>query len=980
MNYTSVNKIRLWVLIVFLILYNIKCICENISDLKKRLCFNNFSNSKKKIKKKWLAKKKKNYLTIWKNKTYTTKRRNGYGKIEYKREENKKDDYNFMNTSLYLNYISNVKNFLFNKNNNKKNKIYYHKCKKSNIIQAKINDNDTLLSDEEFRNDVDRNDKEYYNIKKEYSENVCNQNRINDLSNCSVSSNNNILNECSSEVKKEMNYPLHNELYDNLNDNTIGHLKSEKCKEKYIRNFCILAHIDSGKSTLADRFLELTNTIKKKRMQEQFLDMMCLEREKGITIKLKAVRMHYNNYVFNLIDTPGHFDFYHEVKRSLNVCEGAILLIDGGKGIQSQTLNIFFELKKHDIKIIPVINKIDLSTCLYDKIKDDLINKFNFKENEILKISAKYGKNVKMLFQRIISDIPPPINTINSFFRGVVFDSFFDQYKGVVLIIKVLNGELRKKTEIFFINSAKSYIIQEVGYLVPEMKPTDVISQGDIAYVCSNIRNCDDIQISETIVNKDIIKKNNHNEFVINFKKINLGRDKNIMQRLSDEGKQYLTHHNKGEIKGDENGQIKSFQYNEVKVDERYERNKEEIIYDHEHKKEGIFNIHKNDDLIKENIKEKENFSCSIQGNDNAIPILKKTDINIKSIAANKIEASYPSVYCNIYCVNDKKSNELEMSLNKLKLNDSSFSFKKYICETLGKGFKCGFNGLLHLNIIQERIKREYNIDTIVTAPSVNYLIRVKEKYMDKRLKEKLLEKNFDIQNMHIEQMDKTSSDDCFFFMTSNVNDIPTKNVVHSIYEPYVKTNIITPEIYQKYIMNECFKRRGIFIKKEIMNDQIIFLFEMPLSEILINFLDQIKSSTKGYGSMSYENIIIYKPSELYKIHIYINKKKIDSLSFLAHKLNYEDKSRKLVSKLKTLINPHQFLIIIQAALESKIFVSEKIKPLKKNVTAKCYGGDITRRRKLIEKQNEGKKKMFEIGKVKLPPNIFTKLFDIKSE
>ncbi|EUR72357.1 GTP-binding protein LepA [Plasmodium falciparum 7G8] len=1007
MNYTSVNKIRLWVLIVFLILYNIKCICENISDLKKRLCFNNFSNSKKKKKKKWLAKKKKNYLTIWKNKTYTTKRRNGYGKIEYKREENKKDDYNFMNTSLYLNYISNVKNFLFNKNNNKKNKIYYHKCKKSNIIQAKINDNDTLLSDEEFRNDVDRNDKEYYNIKKEYSENVCNQNRINDLSNCSVSSNNNILNECSSEVKKEMNYPLHNELYDNLNDNTIGHLKSEKCKEKYIRNFCILAHIDSGKSTLADRFLELTNTIKKKRMQEQFLDMMCLEREKGITIKLKAVRMHYNNYVFNLIDTPGHFDFYHEVKRSLNVCEGAILLIDGGKGIQSQTLNIFFELKKHDIKIIPVINKIDLSTCLYDKIKDDLINKFNFKENEILKISAKYGKNVKMLFQRIISDIPPPINTINSFFRGVVFDSFFDQYKGVVLIIKVLNGELRKKTEIFFINSAKSYIIQEVGYLVPEMKPTDVISQGDIAYVCSNIRNCDDIQISETIVNKDIIKKNNHNEFVINFKKINLGRDKNIMQRLSDEGKQYLTHHNKGEIKGDENGQvkcdengqvklkcdengqvkcdknkgeIKSFQYNEVKVDERYERNKEEIIYDHEHKKEGIFNIHKNDDLIKENIKEKENFSCSIQGNDNAIPILKKTDINIKSIAANKIEASYPSVYCNIYCVNDKKSNELEMSLNKLKLNDSSFSFKKYICETLGKGFKCGFNGLLHLNIIQERIKREYNIDTIVTAPSVNYLIRVKEKYMDKRLKEKLLEKNFDIQNMHIEQMDKTSSDDCFFFMTSNVNDIPTKNVVHSIYEPYVKTNIITPEIYQKYIMNECFKRRGIFIKKEIMNDQIIFLFEMPLSEILINFLDQIKSSTKGYGSMSYENIIIYKPSELYKIHIYINKKKIDSLSFLAHKRNYEDKSRKLVSKLKTLINPHQFLIIIQAALESKIFVSEKIKPLKKNVTAKCYGGDITRRRKLIEKQNEGKKKMFEIGKVKLPPNIFTKLFDIKSE
>ncbi|SOV22485.1 GTP-binding protein, putative [Plasmodium sp. DRC-Itaito] len=982
MNCTSVNKRRLWLLIIFLILYNIKCICENIGDLKKRLCFNNFSNAKKK-KKKWLAKKKKNYFNIRENKKYnTTKRRKYYGRIN----NNKKDDYNFMNTSLYLNYISNVNSFLYyNTNNDKKKKKCYYMCKKSNnIIKAKINDNDNILFDNNLRHEEQSSDKEYYNINNEYTQNVYNKYMIDDLSN------DNTLNECSSDIKKESINQTDNQMNDNLNDNVNFDLKDKKCNQKNIRNFCILAHIDSGKSTLADRFLELTNTIKKKRMQEQFLDMMCLEREKGITIKLKAVRMHYNNYIFNLIDTPGHFDFYHEVKRSLNVCEGAILLIDGGKGIQSQTLNIFLELKKHDIKIIPVINKIDLSTCLYDKIKDDLINKFSFKEEEILKISAKYGKNVKTLFQRIISDIPPPTNNINTFFRGVVFDSFFDQYKGVVLIIKVLNGELKKKTEIFFINSRKSYIIQEVGYLVPEMKTTDVISQGDIAYVCSNIRNCDDIQISETIVNKDIIKKNNENEFVINFKKINQAKNQNVMQDLGDKGKEYLTYHKneednykeeiekdkyKEEIKKDDN----KYNINIIIKEQSNEPNKDQIIYKHEYKNEETVNIHNNDNFIKDNINN-ENFSSSIQGNHNIPPILKRNDINIKSIAANKIEASYPSVYCNIYCVNDKKSNELEMSLNKLKLNDSSFSFKKYICETLGKGFKCGFNGLLHLNIIQERIKREYNIDTIVTAPSVNYLIKVKEKYMDKRLREKLLERNFDIQNIHIEDMDSKSSDDCFFFMTSNVNDIPTKNVVHSIYEPYVKTNIITPEIYQKYIMNECFKRRGIFIKKEIMNDQIIFLFEMPLSEILINFLDQIKSSTKGYGSMSYENMIIYKPSELYKIHIYINKKKIDSLSFLAHKLNYEEKSRKLVSKLKSLINPHQFLIVIQAALESKIFVSEKIKPLKKNVTAKCYGGDITRRRKLIEKQNEGKKKMFEIGKVKLPPNIFTKLFDIKGE
>ncbi|SBS83698.1 GTP-binding protein, putative [Plasmodium malariae] len=831
--------------------------------------------------------------------------------------------------------------------------------------------------------------------------------------------------------------------------NTANTANTIKVEQKNIRNFCILAHIDSGKSTLADRFLELTNTIKKKRMQDQYLDMMSLEREKGITIKLKAVRMSYHNYIFNLIDTPGHFDFYHEVKRSLNVCEGAILLIDGNKGIQSQTLNIFLELKKHNIKIIPVINKIDLNTCMYDKIKDDLIKKFYFKNEEILKISAKFGYHVKDLFQKIITDIPYPTINSNSFFRGIVFDSFFDKYKGVVLIIKVLNGNLKKKTEIFCINSEKSYIIQEVGYLVPEMKQTQEIKQGDIAYLCSNIRNCNDIQISETIINKDIVKlKGQKKTFVVNSKILNIGnlyanvKKEDTLLRCSDEN---YSNENSSSCKlvtqkfNDDEGEVKKIDLNNW-CNKSLSDEKQKIFENGVQKNNVcVTTLDEDRTCTEETIKD---------GPSKKLDDFKEEkEINIKQIAATKVDVSYPSVYCNIYSVNDKKSNELHMALNKLKLNDSSFSFKIDICETLGKGFKCGFNGLLHLNIIQERIKREYNIETIVTAPSVNYLVRVKEKYIDKRLKQKLIEKNFDISNVHIDtrrggngtkgmdsgneemnrgevemdsgeeemnrgevemdsgeeemnrgevEMDGCEDEDVdstlkcvsgdgkndfsegLFFMTSNVNDIPQRNYVKCIYEPYVKTNIIAPVEYQKHILRECFNRRGIFIKKDIVNDQIIFFFEMPLSEILINFIDDIKSQTKGYGSMSYENYVIYKESDLYKINIYINHKCIDSLSFISHKLNYYEKARNIVLKLKNLINPHQFLIVIQAAVGTKVFVSEKIKPLKKNVTAKCYGGDITRRRKLIEKQNEGKKKMFNIGKVKLSPNIFTKLFDLK--
>lgn len=713
----------------------------------------------------------------------------------------------------------------------------------------------------------------------------------------------------------------------NVHSNCSDAGRAPVCSQENIRNFCILAHIDSGKSTLADRFLELTKTIKKKKMQDQFLDMMSLEREKGITIKLKAVRMNYKNYIFNLIDTPGHFDFYHEVKRSLSVCEGAILLIDGTKGIQSQTLNIFMELQKHNLKIIPVINKIDLNICRLEKIENDLLNKFHFMKKDILHISAKYSHGVESLFQRIVSEIPSPAIKSNSFFRAIVFDSFYDQYKGVILIIKVLNGVLTKKTEVFFIQSEKTYIIQEVGYLTPEMKPTESIRQGDIAYVSSNIRKCDEVQMSETIISRDIVHLNAQRRLVV---------DSDLLCRNPS---------------GEEHINVKRC-----------------------------------------------NIDSSLGG---VAPRMERIEreVNLEEIAASKVDVSYPVVFCNIYSVNDKQANELQAALNKLKLNDASFSFKPDVCETLGKGFKCGFNGLLHLNIIQERIKREYDVETIVTAPSVNYLIRVKEKCIDKQLKERLIDASFDIANINVEGGDHddcndnggSNSDDRsdrsgknppdgLYYMTSNVNDIPQKNYIHGIYEPYVRTSIMTPEEYQKYIMAECFQRRGIFIKKESMDSHIIFYFDMPLSEILINFLDQIKSCTKGYGSMSYENFITYRESDLHKINIYVNNRSIDSLSFLAHKLNYQEKGKRIVLKLKEMIKPHQFLVVIQAGIGTRIFASERINPLRKNVTAKCYGGDITRRRKLLEKQSAGKKKMFSIGKVKLPPNMFTKLFDLKAQ
>ncbi|GAB65693.1 GTP-binding protein, partial [Plasmodium cynomolgi strain B] len=441
---------------------------------------------------------------------------------------------------------------------------------------------------------------------------------------------------------------------------------------------------------------------------------------------------------------------------------------------------------------------------------------------------------------------------------AIVFDSFYDQYKGVILIIKVLNGVLTKKTEVFFIQSEKTYIIQEVGYLTPDMKPVESIRQGDIAYVSSNIRKCDEVQISETIVSRDIVHMNAQRRLVVDS------------DRLGEE--------HSGEV------------HTSVK---RCGRD-------------------------------------SFRGASQPKEARTEREINLEQIAASKVDVSYPVVFCNIYSVNDKQANELEAALNKLKLNDASFSFKPDVCETLGKGFKCGFNGLLHLNIIQERIKREYDVETIVTAPSVNYLVR--------------------------------------------------KNYIHGIYEPYVRTSIMTPEEYQKFIMAECFQRRGIFIKKENMDSHVIFYFDMPLSEILINFLDEIKSCTKGYGSMSYENYVTYRESDLHKINIYVNNRSIDSLSFLAHKLNYHEKGKRIVLKLKEMIKPHQFLVIIQAGVGTRIFASERISPLRKNVTAKCYGGDITRRRKLLEKQSAGKKKMFSIGKVKLPPNMFTKLFDLKAQ
>lgn len=582
-----------------------------------------------------------------------------------------------------------------------------------------------------------------------------------------------------------------------------------------IRNFCIIAHIDHGKSTLADRILEYTNTVSKREMKDQLLDSMDIERERGITIKLNAVRINYNGYLLNLIDTPGHVDFTYEVSRSMAACEGAILVVDASQGIEAQTLANTYLALENNLDIIPVINKIDLPNADIELRKKELMDTFGFTEDEIILTSAKTGVGIDKLVEAIITKIPSPIDKYkDNKLRCLIFDSYFDSYRGVVALIRVVSGTVKKGDKIKMFTTKATYEITELGYLTPEETKTDTLSIGEVGYLCGSIKSIDTVLVGDTIT----LESDNLDEALPGYKKMN------------------------------------------------------------------------------------------------------------------------PMVFCGLYPIDSKKYPSLREALEKLKLNDSSLVYEPETSSTLGFGFRCGFLGLLHLEIITERIEREFGVEIIATAPSVNYEITL------------------------------TSGEVIY---VDNPANFPDKVKIKDIKEPYIKTNIFVPNNYIGSIMELCQEKRGNYISTEYIDSQRVSIhYEVPLSEIVYDFFDKLKSYTKGYASFDYE-LIGYKVSDLVKMDILLNGEIVDALSVIVHKDFAYKRGRTIVDNLKEIIPRQMFEVPIQAVIGSKAIARSDIKAMRKNVLAKCYGGDITRKRKLLEKQKEGKKKMKTIGHVEIPTDAF---------
>ena len=582
-----------------------------------------------------------------------------------------------------------------------------------------------------------------------------------------------------------------------------------------IRNFCIIAHIDHGKSTLADRILEYTHAVSERDMKEQILDSMDLERERGITIKLNAVRLNYNGYVLNLIDTPGHVDFAYEVSRSMAACEGAILVVDATQGIEAQTLaNVYLALE-NNLEIIPVINKIDLPNADIDERIIELNKTFGFKKEEIILTSGKTGVGVDKLIDAVIERIPhPKVKYNDNLLRCLIFDSYFDAYLGVISLIRVVSGTISNKSRIKMMTTDSIYDVTELGYHTPKKEIVTTLSAGEVGYVCASIKEIDKVNVGDTIT----LENNPASELLPGYKKM------------------------------------------------------------------------------------------------------------------------MPMVFCGIYPIDSKKYPNLREALEKLKLNDASLIFEPETSSTLGFGFRTGFLGLLHLDIITERIEREFNIEIIATSPSVNYEIELTDKsiiYID------------------------------------NPAEFPEKVRINSIKEPFIKTNIFVPNEYIGSIMELCQDKRGIYISTEYIDTSRVNIhYELPLSEIVYDFFDKLKSYTKGYASFDYE-LIGYKESDLVKMDILLNGDIVDALSVIVHRDFAYKRGRIIVDNLKELIPRQMFEVPIQAVIGSKVIARSDIKAMRKDVLAKCYGGDITRKRKLLEKQKEGKKKMKMIGKVEIPSDAF---------
>ncbi len=587
---------------------------------------------------------------------------------------------------------------------------------------------------------------------------------------------------------------------------------------KNIRNFCIIAHIDHGKSTLADRLLQYTGTISDRDMTDQVLDNMDLEKERGITIKSHAIQMKYEQdgekYILNLIDTPGHVDFSYEVSRSIAACEGALLIIDSTQGIQAQTISNLYLAIEHDLEIIPILNKMDLPNAMPEIVEDQIIELIGCKRSDIIRASGKTGEGVEEIMHRIVSDIPHPVGNVEAPLQTLIFDSVFNPFRGVIAYFKIENGILRKGDRVKFFATDKEYVADEIGVLRMGMDPREELSTGNVGYVICNIKTAKEVRVGDTI-----------------------------------------TH-----VKNGCTQRIDGFQ--EVK----------------------------------------------------------------------------PMVFAGVYPIESDDYEDLRAAIEKLQLNDASLTFEPESSLALGFGFRCGFLGLLHMEIIQERLDREFDMNVITTVPNVEYIIRTKKGEE---------------------------------FTIYNPSGMPNAMTVEEIDEPYIRAQIITRTEYIGPIMTLCLDKRGILIKQTyISSDRAELSFDLPLAEIVFDFYDKLKSISKGYASFDY-HLIGHKPARLVKLDILLNSEPVDALSSLIHFDNAERFGRRMCEKLKELIPRQQFDVAIQAAIGAKIIARETVKAVRKDVTAKCYGGDITRKRKLLEKQKAGKKRMKQVGNVEVPQKAF---------
>ncbi|MHC5248093.1 translation elongation factor 4 [Enterococcus sp. LJL90] len=592
-----------------------------------------------------------------------------------------------------------------------------------------------------------------------------------------------------------------------------------KERQKKIRNFSIIAHIDHGKSTLADRILEKTHTVSSREMQDQLLDSMDLERERGITIKLNAVELNYTaedgeTYIFHLIDTPGHVDFTYEVSRSLAACEGAVLVVDAAQGIEAQTLaNVYLALD-NDLEILPVINKIDLPAADPERVRKEIEDVIGIDASEAVLASAKAGIGIEEILEQVVQLVPEPAGDLEAPLKALIFDSVYDAYRGVVLNVRITDGVVKPGDRIQLMSNGKTFEVTEVGVFSPKAVNRDFLMVGDVGYITASIKTVQDTRVGDTVT----LASNPAKEALPGYRKMN------------------------------------------------------------------------------------------------------------------------PMVYCGLYPIDTSRYNDLREALEKLQLNDAALQFEPETSQALGFGFRCGFLGLLHMDVVQERLEREFNLELITTAPSVIY---------------------------HVKKTDGST------VVVDNPAEFPEPVTIDSVEEPYVKAQIMVPNDYVGAVMELSQRKRGEFVTMDYLDDyRVNVVYEIPLSEIVFDFFDKLKSSTKGYASLDYE-MAGYRPSKLVKMDILLNTEKVDALSFIVHREFAYERGKAIVEKLKKLIPRQQFEVPIQAAIGQKIVARSDIKALRKNVLAKCYGGDVSRKRKLLEKQKEGKKRMKQIGSVEVPQEAF---------